>query len=272
MGPPEHWPAELKTAVGIMLTSRQPIWIGWGPELIYLYNDPYKSIIGGKHPLALGKPASIVWREIWGEIGPLLAKAMGGEEGTYTEAQLLIMERNGFPEETHYTFSYSPIPKPDGSAGGIFCANTDDTQRVIGERQLSLLRELASGAAEARNVRQACERRAEALTTDARGLPFSMVYLPDPARPTGRRRASAGIGANHRGVSAELPLDAGDWPLGEVLRTRQPIVVSDLEQRFGFAFPSGGWRQPPGKAIVAPVVSGGEQAVAGFLIAGLNPF
>ena len=77
---------------------------------------------------------------------------MRGDEGTYVEAQLLIMERNGYPEETYYTFSYSPVPNDDGGAGGIICANTDDTQRVIGERQLALLRELAARTADARTV------------------------------------------------------------------------------------------------------------------------
>ena len=50
LGPPHTWPQSLRTAIRIMLTSRQPIWIGWGPGLTYLYNDPYQSIIGGKHP------------------------------------------------------------------------------------------------------------------------------------------------------------------------------------------------------------------------------
>ena len=68
LGAPESWPQSLKTAVRIMLTSRQPIWIGWGEDLIYLYNDAYQSIIGGKHPQALGKPVRVVWREIWEEI------------------------------------------------------------------------------------------------------------------------------------------------------------------------------------------------------------
>ena len=62
------------------------------------------------------------------------------------------MERNGYPEETYYTFSYSPIPDDEGSAGGIICANTDDTERVVGERQLTLLRELAASTADARTV------------------------------------------------------------------------------------------------------------------------
>ena len=54
LGPPATWPRSLKTAVRIMLTSRQPFWLGWGPELTYLYNDPYKSIIGGKASACAG--------------------------------------------------------------------------------------------------------------------------------------------------------------------------------------------------------------------------
>jgi len=101
-----------------MLTSRQPIWIGWGRELIYFYNDPYKSIIGGKHPSALGRKTSEVWHEIWADIEPMLDTAMRGDQGTYVEAQLLIMERNGYPEETYYTFSYSPFRMTMGPLGG----------------------------------------------------------------------------------------------------------------------------------------------------------
>jgi hypothetical protein len=80
IGPPEGWSQSLKTAVRIMLTSRQPMWIGCGSDLTYLYNDPYKSIIGGKHPWALGRPTAEVWHEIWPDIGPMLATAMAGDE------------------------------------------------------------------------------------------------------------------------------------------------------------------------------------------------
>src|SRR5690606_7961651 len=118
LGPPQFWPQSLKTAVRIMLTSRQPIWVGWGDELILLYNDAYLSIIGGKHPDALGQPVATVWREVWDEIGHMLSTAMSGDYGTFVEKQLLIMERHGYPEETYYTFSYSPIPKDDGVGAG----------------------------------------------------------------------------------------------------------------------------------------------------------
>ena len=273
IGHPESWPQGLKTAVRIMLTSQQPIWIGWGSELIYLYNDPYKSIIGGKHPWALGHPASRVWREIWPDIGPLLAKAMGGHEGTYVEAQLLVMERNGFPEETYYTFSYSPIPNDDGSTGGIFCANTDDTKRVISERQLSLLRELASSAAESRSVSEACERSARALLADPRDLPFAMIYLIEPGSAVARLAATAGIEPDHPAVKPTLSVTAGaGWPVAEFLGQHGPRLVNRLSELFGCDFPSGGWRQPPRQAVLLPLSSSGETSRTGFVIAGLNPF
>ncbi|WP_284417950.1 MULTISPECIES: ATP-binding protein [unclassified Bradyrhizobium] len=273
IGPPEHWPQSLKTAVRIMLTSQQPIWIGWGRELTYLYNDAYKAIIGGKHPWALGRPTSAVWHEIWEDIGPLLAKASGGDRGTYVEAQLLIMERNGFPEETYYTFSYSPIPDDDGSPGGIFCANTDDTVRVISERQLSLLRELANAGAEARSTDQACASCAHALAQEPRDLPFVMIYMTEPDGEVARLEALTGIPRDHPAVKPSLKIQPeGPWPLAEALRLQAAVLVRDLPGLFGAAFPSGGWRQPPQQAVVLPIPSSGEAGRGGFVIAGLNPF
>ena len=240
IGPPATWPQSLKTAVGIMLTSRQPIWIGWGPDLTYLYNDAYKSIIGGKHPQALGKPASSVWREIWHDIGPMLSQAMGGNAGTYVESQLLIMERNGYPEETYYTFSYSPIPADDGGVGGIFCANTDDTQRVIGARQLALLRELAFATTDARTWQQACERSAQALANDPRDLPFAMVYALEPDARTASFVCATGIDSSHPAVIPVLRLDEdGPWPLAAVLAEHKPKIVDDLERKFQAPFRPG---------------------------------
>src|SRR5688572_2460828 len=76
LGPVLTWPLSLKTCVRIILTSRQPMFVWWGPELINLYNDAYKSIVGGKHPGALGQPASLVWSEIWDQVGPRASAAM----------------------------------------------------------------------------------------------------------------------------------------------------------------------------------------------------
>lgn len=269
----EHWPRSLKTAVGIMLNSRQPIWIGWGDELIYLYNDAYKAIIGGKHPWALGKPTATVWWEIWPDIGPMLATAMQGDEGIYVEAQLLIMERNGYPEETYYTFSYTPIPDDEGGVGGIFCANSDDTQRVIGERQLSLLRELATSTADARTWREACVRSGAALSTNPHDLPFALIYLAEEGKPGLTLAAACGIEHGHPAALDTLTAAASmTWPFEEVLRDNQPRLASNTESLFGSDLPYGAWDQPARKAVVLPLPASGDTGRSGVMVVGLNPF
>jgi signal transduction histidine kinase len=260
-------------AIRIMLTSRQPIWIGWGKELTYFYNDPYKSIIGGKHPWALGKPTIEVWREIWDDIGPMLATAMGGEQGTYVESQLLIMERNGYPEETYYTFSYSPIPDDDGTVGGIFCANSDDTARVIGERQIGLLQELAATTANTRSWREACEQGAKALATNLRDLPFALLYVTDPAGPALSLVGASGIGRTHVAAPATIdPAEDSRWPIAEALRSHEAQLVENLAELFDAPLPKAAWSRPPSKAVVLPFSGTGDAARSGVLIAGLNPY
>jgi signal transduction histidine kinase len=271
IGPSHSWPQSLRTAVRIMLTSRQPIWIGWGKDLLYFYNDPYKAIIGGKDAWALGRPTAQVWREIWDDIGPMLAKAMTGDEGTYVEEQLLIMERHGYREETYYTFSYSPIPDDDGNAAGIICANTDDTQRVIGERQLSLLRELATRTAEARTWQQVCEQAVKALASNLRDLPFALIYLADPASGTPMLAGTSGLGKDHP-IAAGAPGASTRWPLAEVLADQQPRLIANLAETAGAELPGGAWDQPPAQAVALPILTSGETGRAGVLIVGLNPF
>jgi signal transduction histidine kinase/DNA-binding response OmpR family regulator len=273
LGAPDQWPQSLKTAIRIMLTSRQPIWIGWGDDLIYFYNDAYKSIIGGKHPWALGRPTADVWREIWPEIGPMLATAMGGVEGTYVEEQLLIMERNGYPEETYYTFSYSPIPDDDGSPGGIICANTDDTKRVIGERQLALLGELATRTADTRAWRNVCEQSVAALRTNLNDLPFALFYMTDTDDQSLMLMGSTVAMDGHPAAPLTIALDdSAEWNFRRVLRTREMYVVTDLAERVGDTFPTGAWNIQPSQAALLPVFPAGNTRRAGVLIVGLNPF
>jgi PAS fold len=245
LGPVDRWPQCLKTAVRIMLTSRQPMFVWWGDDLINLYNDAYRSIGGGKHPEALGKPAADVWREIWEQVGPRAESAMLKNEGTYDEALLLIMERHGFQEETYYTFSYSPVPNDQGGTGGILCANSEDTRRIIGERQLALLRELAAGTADARTFDEACTRGASCLRTNPYDLPFAMIYLVDPDQ---RRVTLAGVSGIERGHPAapeavDLQSDSA-WPFFEVIRSNKACLVTDLDAR-GVALPAGAWDRPP---------------------------
>jgi signal transduction histidine kinase len=269
---PEHWPQSLKTAIRIMLTSRQPIWVGWGEELIFFYNDPYKAIIGGKHPWALGRPTAEVWREIWPEIGPMLATAMGGVEGTYVEEQLLIMERNGYPEETYYTFSYSPIPDDDGRPGGIICANTEDTNRVVGERQLALLRDLSTATADTRSWRDVCAKAAAALGSNPHDVPFALIYMADSDRALSLV-GTAGLSPGHVPAPESASIDsATPLPFGEVLRRHEIRLVTDLASKLAAPIPTGAWEEAPSELALLPILPGGETGRRGVLVVGLNRF
>ena len=272
LGPPEHWPQSLKTCVRIVLTSRQPMFVWWGEALINLYNDAYRTIVGGKHPQALGQPASVVWREIWDQVGPRAETAMRRDEGTYDEALLLIMERYGYPEETYYTFSYSPVPNDQGGTGGIICANTDDTQRIIGERQLALLKELGTRTAEARTVAGACRAAALGMHTNPRDLPFALIYLLDPEHHRLTLAGATGIAAGHPAAPESVALDAAAvWPFAEVLRSGAPAVVPVGGAAFG-ALPSGAWDRPPQHAVALPLPRQGETGRTGVLVVGLNRY
>jgi signal transduction histidine kinase/DNA-binding response OmpR family regulator len=272
LGPVETWSQSLKTSVRIMLTCRQPMFVWWGEDLINLYNDAYKSVVGGKHPMALGQPASDVWREIWDQVGPRAEFAMRNNEGTYDEALLLIMERNGYPEETYYTFSYSPVPDDQGGTGGIICANIDDTQRIIGKRQLALLQELAARTADARTFDQACTLSARCLGTNPYDLPFAMIYLVDPDRQQASLAGTAGIDRNHAAVPATVDLKTDStWQLAEVVSTHQLCLISDLNASFS-DLPAGAWDRSPYQAAAVPIAPSGETGKAGILVVGLNPF
>lgn len=281
LGSVETWPQSLKTAVRIMLTSRQAMFVWWGDDLINLYNDAYKAILGGKHPVVLGQPAAKVWQEIWDQVGPRAESAMLKNEGTYDEALLLIMERNGYPEETYYTFSYSPVPNDQGSTGGILCANTDDTQRIVGERQLELLRKLATQTADARTFDDACRLSAECLESNPYDLPFALIYLIDPDRQQVILAETCGMGRDHVAVVERVDLDFGAnsapnpdaaiWPFAEVIRTQTACLVSDLDTRFA-DLPSGAWNRSPHQAVAVPIAPSGQTGKAGILIVGLNPF
>ncbi|MPW18831.1 response regulator [Paraburkholderia sp. CNPSo 3157] len=273
LGEPDAWPQSLKTAIRIMLTSRQPIWIGWGQDLIVFYNDPYKSIIGGKHPAALGQPTSVVWRELWSDIRPLLQTALTGTEGTFDEQKLLIMERNGYPEETYYTFSYSPIPDDSGGTGGIICANSDDTARVLGERQLRLLREIGAATRDALSWRDVCEGSVLALKSDPYDVTFALFYQAEPVSTVASLAGASGISADH--PAAPRSMDAARdpaWPFVDVLRSQQLAIVTDLAERFAAPLPSGAWQRPTAQAAVLPVQPAGKTGRGGVLVVGLNPY
>src|SRR5262245_50958349 len=179
LGPVTSWPQSLRTTVSTCLNSRFPILVWWGPDFVKLYNDAYRPMLGSKHPRSLGARGRDVWPEIWHIIGPMLKGVLARGQATWSENQLLLLERNGYPEECYFTYSYSPIRDESGGIGGVYCAVTETTGQVLGERRLNVLHALADSAAHARSSEEACEQALSAIALDPRDLPYALLYLVD---------------------------------------------------------------------------------------------
>ena len=192
LGPISHWPQSLRTVVNILLSSRYAMWMAWGPELTMLYNDAYRPTLGIKHPWALGTRASEVWSEIWPDIGPRIETVLGTGQATYEEGLLLFLERSGFPEETYHTFSYSPLADDEGRICGMLCVVTEETERLIGERRVETLRDVASALARTNTEDEVLRALKDELSLNKKDLPFTLTYLFDDAGAA-RLAASSGI-------------------------------------------------------------------------------
>ena len=274
LGAIEEWPQSLKTVVRTLLTSRFPMWMSWGPELTYLYNDDYaRMTLGNKHPWALGRPSREVWKEIWDDIGPRIHRVLETGEATWDEALLLFLERSGYREETYHTFSYSPLSGDDGTVAGHLCVVTEETDRVIGERRLKTLRSLAGDLNNTITEEQVVSCIARCLGENQRDLPFTLLYLVTEDGNEARLACATGIAAGHSAAPGSIQLDQKNqpWPISELLAGKDSIVVEHLQERFE-ALPSGSWDKPPSRALLLPITSQGQDKPAGVIVAALSPF
>jgi signal transduction histidine kinase len=179
LGIPETWPQSLRSTLSMLLPSKAQIILFWGDEFIVLYNDAYRPVFGAKHPDALGLPGARAWSEIWdSQLHELLAGVVRTGEAFWAKDLLFELERYGFPEETYFDVSYDPVRVESGAVGGVFCIVTETTERIIGERRMTLLRDLASRNATARTQREACVLAMDTLA-DRPDVTFALAYLDD---------------------------------------------------------------------------------------------
>src|SRR6266702_2519771 len=241
LGDPADWPASLRTACRICLTSRFPMIVWWGEQLFMFYNDAYRPLMGNKHP-GLMRPGEQVWGEIWPTVGPMLDSVLHTGQATWSEDLLLPMNRHGYWEETYWTYSYSPLHDDDGTVRGVFTAVKETTEEVVGRRRLAVLQDLGAQAGQARSVAEACDLVVRSLGRAPEVIPFAAVYLRGPD-------GEAVL------ASSTAPGGPGGWPVDDVLRSGEPVTLTDVIARFG-ELPTGGWETPPSEAMVLPLTGG----------------
>jgi PAS domain S-box-containing protein len=270
IGDPATWPQSLRTVVRILLTSRFAMWMAWGDELTFFCNDAYLPTTGVKREWVLGAPSDKVWAEIWPDIGPRIQHVLATGEATWDEALLLYLERSGFIEETYHTFSYSPLADDLGKTVGMLCVVAEVTERVIVERQLDLLREMATCLSSAFTRADVMDALATCFEDGAADLPFSLVYLIDEDANDAHLAAIHGLERDTAVSPSRLCLDEhhAPWPsVREARRAETFAVPTDAVS----ALPLTHWQQPPTRALVAPITVSEDGAPVGYFVAGLNP-
>ena len=279
LGPIEQWSPSLKMMVSFLLANRFPLLLWWGSEYISIYNDAYRPILGTKHPdEALGKPVRECWSEIWHILKPLIDAPFQGGPATWIEDIELELHRSGFKEESHFTIAYSPVPDdtaPRG-IGGVLATVHEITEKVIGERRITTLRNLGARSAEARTADEACVIAAEVLEKSSKDVPFAIFYLLENGGQTARLAAATGLGSTQAPSQIPLGAHAGEaaqqddpWALAESMRSEAMVVLDDLSTRLP-RVSVGPWSDPPHQAVVVPLRSNTAHQLAGFLVAGVS--
>jgi len=273
LGPLQEWPQSLKTAVSLILNSRHPMWIGWGSQMSFLYNDAYLHVLGiQKHPWALGRPASEVWAEIWDVCGPLAEKVFRDGEASFVDEVRLLMSRGDSFEETFYSFSYSPIRDEFGEVAGLFCPSNDVTSKAVGARRSRTLSELVANALIQKSTAAACASAAATLAKNADDVPFAFLYLVEGDRAA--LEQAVGLPAADEILSPRSIALEGDAPRGvaaAIARVVRGGRAEALSLREVAELPQSPDGRPVVDAIVLPMASRVEMRPLGALFAAVNP-
>lgn len=231
LGARDTWPQSLRTAVDLVLSSAFSMTVLWGEDLLLLYNDTYARVLGPRHPHALGRPVLEVWPETQAVIEPLYTGVRRGETYLF-ENQRYVLERHGFPEETYFTYGYSPVRDDQGEVGGVLVAGTETTAQVLAARRTDALHDHAEALSQVQTV------------AELHGL--VQTFLPGPDVP----------------FRALFLRDDGPLPdpLVPVVQTREPLRLDWASEG-----------QPPRPALALPVDGAEQEEASGVLVLGLNP-
>ncbi|MDP3712564.1 MAG: ATP-binding protein [Mycobacteriales bacterium] len=262
VGALEQWPDALRTTASLVLRSRFPMMVAWGPELVQVYNDAFVPILGPKHP-QMGVRLSETWAEIFDTVGPMLADVLATGTATWAEDELLFVERLGFPEDTYFSFSYSAIADENGRSEGVLVTAMETTARVLDARRLRVAHELSTAATTSGSSAELITALMGHLARGQADVRFATLHLD-----TGDELAL--VGSTHPLEELQPPRDDQDvtaaWELdtddGQTVVSLRPALrpTTDLPEPM---------RAPVTRAFVQQVAAGeGRRAV---LSVGLSP-
>src|SRR5262249_35733477 len=153
-----------------------PASVLWGPEGVQLYNGAYAALLGPLHPRALGQAFREGWPEAWEALSAHVERVLVTGGPVRLEDCPLPLHRDGVREEAYATLSLSRIEDDRGRAGGVLLVAVETTPRVLSERRLRTLHDLAAREAQAETTHGACAAAARALAGSDADVPFALIY------------------------------------------------------------------------------------------------
>ena len=262
LGPIENWPQSLRTTVSLCLASNFPINIVWGPAHTQIYNDGYRVVCGDAHPRALGAGYNVTWASAWPAVGDSFTQALAGET-SFLENQRMFLTRNGYLEETFFTFSLSPIVDESGGIGGLFHPVTETTATMLAERRTRALRDLGATLAPAADLPELARLARTTLARFEFDLPFLLVYaLSDD----GQRYELA----EHHGLSS----GSGPFPRSFDAASGSPWGSLAERRETSLSLPPGScgpYEEPPERAFILPVLTPHAERPLLLAVAGASP-
>ncbi len=265
LGSIDQWPQSLRTTVSLCLSSNFPINIIWGPEAIQIYNQGYRVVCGGAHPRATGEPYHVTWASAWPVIGEPFEQARKGKT-SYLENQRMFLNRNGYLEETFFTFSLSPIRDENGGIAGLFHPVTETTVTMLSARRTRALRDLADKAKSksTHGIVEISRLIVQVLSSYRFDLPFVLFYL---FNPDNKLELIAQMGLPSR---LDPIIRSGSlWSFDSLGDSDRLSLLTDIMSRIGNV-PCGDYPEPVEKAFVLPIKSAGLERPLGFAVAGLS--
>ncbi|MET0982803.1 MAG: ATP-binding protein, partial [Telluria sp.] len=262
LGHPDSWQPELATAVKMSLNSSFPMFVAWGPDLRFLYNDAYARIMGAKHPAGLGQPFQQVWPEIWADLLPIIDSALSDKSSFHEDLPLTVV-RQGYPEQSYFTFSYSPLHDGRGKVAGMYCTVMETTGRVQAERRAALELKL-SDALRPLGTPDELLATAGALLGEELGLARATYAEVDDAGRSFTVRHQWNADGAHELSRPVYPLDAFGPTIAALTRAGETFIVDDVETDPRCVESRTIFRaEAAGAVLTVPLMRGGR--LAGFL-------
>ncbi|TPX19095.1 uncharacterized protein E0L32_011256 [Thyridium curvatum] len=296
LGPIENWAADLRSMSNLIMGSPHPAALYWGHDYTSIYNEAYIALAGRKHPRMMGNSYMDAWAEIWDAIEPIFGEAWNSGQATMKHDDRLFIIRNGFLEETYFSWSIVPVVGADGSVVALYNPAFENTRRKVNERRMLTLREIGEKTALSQTVNEFWGLVQQGLAYNPWDIPFALIYsvaedsesesssmhsgsLSNP--PQIVLEGSLGVPENHHAAVDSIDLrTSGDgfapYMRESMAQQGMPVVLSKEDGTLPSSLIEGlefrGFGDPCRTVVVFPVhpTTTGD-AVVGFIVVGVNP-